>query len=331
MIAAVHKDEFDAALIEGFRRSTAQAYRALTAAQKDDAGARVGAVVRRRPCPLCADDSSPPSLHAKQGLEVVRCPRCAMVYSRVIFDEAADRAFYDRSAFQGSYLALKRNDAYAALERRKCRYIVACASRHVPHARRLLEIGSGAGRLLEAGRDAGWSVLGIEPSPDFAREARSRGLEVLEGWFPQSLPPERGSFDVVALLDVIEHAADPIGLLRAVRERLAPGGVVALQAPNYDSLLLRLEGDASAVICHGHWNYFDPGSLERCATQAGLRKLELETIISELDRIAEYPAPRMGTAALAVRGALPPPGGPTAQWLHEQLMGFKLFGLFAGA
>lgn len=328
----MHKDEFDAALIEGFRRSTAEAYRTLAAAQARESDAQLDAVVRRRSCPLCGAAGSGAVLHAKHGLEVVRCAGCRLVYSRVIFDAASDRAFYGPTPFQDSYLRLKRNDAYKALERRKCRYIVERASQHVGRSgRRLLEIGSGSGRLLEAGRDAGWQVLGIEPNPDFAREARSHGCKVLEGWFPQALPAACGSFHLIALLDVIEHADDPVGLLEATRARLAPGGVVALQVPNYDSLLGRLEGDASPVVCHGHWNYFDPASLSACAARAGLRTLELETIITELDRIGAYPALRIAAAAKAVCGRLPPQGGLTPDWLHEQRMGLKLFGLFAAA
>ena len=328
----MHKDEFDAALVEGFRRSTAEAYTMLATAQARDADAQVDAVVRRRSCPLCCTAGNGELLHEKHGLEVVRCTGCRLVYSKVIFDAASDRAFYGRTPFQDSYLRLKRNDAYSALERRKCRYIVERAARHVGlGGGRLLEIGSGSGRLLEAAREAGWQALGIEPNPDFAREARAHGCDILEGWFPEALPAERGKFNVVALLDVIEHADDPVALLTAARERLAAGGVIVLQVPNYDSLLMRLEGDASPVLCHGHWNYFDAASLRACAARARLRPMEVETIITELDRISAYPETKVGAAVRTICGHPPPAQGLTPEWMHMHLMGLKLFGLFAVA
>jgi SAM-dependent methyltransferase len=327
----VHKDEFDAALQPGFRRLTADAYRALNAAQEDDAASRLDAAVRRRACPLCGDDGAQPAVHVKHGLEVVRCQRCPMIYSRVILDEEAERAFYGLSGFQASYLALKRNDAYASLERRKCAYLVERAAQAAPQAQRFLEIGSGAGRLLEAAREAGWSALGVEPNPAFAAEGRRRGLEVLDGWFPQTPPPERGWFDVIAMLDVLEHAADPVALLTGARSRLGSDGLLMLQVPNYDSLLLQLEGDASPVICQGHWNYFTRDSLTRCGEQSGFKAVVVETIITELDRIAQLPETQVRETVRRVCGTAPPTGPLTASWLHERFLGFKLLALFRAA
>jgi 2-polyprenyl-3-methyl-5-hydroxy-6-metoxy-1,4-benzoquinol methylase len=326
----IGKDEFDAALRPGFRRATQSAYQALDASQTDESRQRLqGGGFREgsfetRSCPVCGAGTTQAPLLRKLGLEIVRCADCGMVYSRTVLDRRNDRAFYEETAFQSAYLQLKRNDDYAALERLKARYIVQMALQHAPDARSLLEIGSGAGRLLSAARDAGLSVLGVEANAGFAAESRALGHEVLEGWFPEVLEMTRGPFDVVAMLDVLEHCLDPRGFLRAVAARLAPNGVIVIQVPNYDSLLVRLEGAASSVVCHGHWNYFTPATLERCLRAASVDLLAAETIISEADRIAAFPRTRVAALAHEICGEVPPTQAPEAEWLHAHGLGYKL-------
>lgn len=326
----IGKDEFDAALRPGFRRATQRAYQALDASQADesrarlhDGGFREGSF-ETRSCPVCGAGAARAPLLRKLGLEIVRCAGCAMVYSRTVLDRRNDRAFYEETAFQSAYLQLKRDADYAALERLKARYILQLALQHAPRARSLLEIGCGAGRLLSAARDAGLSVLGVEANAGFAAASRALGHEVLEGWFPEVLGAARGPFDVIAMLDVLEHCLDPSGFLRAVIARLAPDGVIVIQVPNYDSLLVRLEGAASSVICHGHWNYFTPVTLERCLQSAGVDVCGSETIISEADRIAAFPRERVSALAIEICGAAPPAQGPDADWLHAHGLGYKV-------
>jgi len=100
--------------------------------------------------------------------------------------------------------------------------------------------------------------------------------------------------------------------------------VIVIQVPNFDSLLVRLEGAASSVICHGHWNYFTPVTLERCLRAADVEPLGSETIISEVDRIAAFPRERIAALALEICGHAPPAQGPDAHWLHAQRLGYKV-------
>ena len=328
----MHRDDFDAALIPGFRAATETHYRALVSAQTSDertrlesAGDGEAAVWTRRACPLCGTGAGA-GLLRKAGLDIVRCAGCAMVYSRTTLVDTQNRAFYGASAFQAAYLNLKRNPAYTALEELKCRYIVEMLAKHVPPGR-LLEIGSGAGKFLEAAKAAGWQTVGIEPNPLFAAECAKRNLHVIEGWFPESLQ-DPGPFAALAMLDVLEHAADPKALLESARARLPSGGILVVQVPNFDSLILRLEGVESPVICQGHWNYFDDRSLIRCGASIGLRVVHTETIISELDRIAGFSRERIAEVVSEIVPGSAIPQALTAEWLHAHRMGLKLLVYF---
>jgi SAM-dependent methyltransferase len=330
----IAKSDFDAALVPGFREATRREYAALDAAWDetssavlDGEGAFLPGTALNRDCPLCSAASSAAELRfTKLGMEIVTCRACGMTYSRQVLRADLDRQLYLRSAAQSGLHRLKRNEAYAKLERTKCRYIVQRIGAFRQPPGRLLDVGPGAGRLLEAAVAAGWQVLGVEADPELAAACRTAGFPVVEGFFPDCVPPgER--FDAIALLDVLEHSGQPAAFLKAVAERLAPEGVLAIQVPNLNSLLVQVEGATNTNFCHGHWNHFEAGTLERIARIAGLEPLEVETIISELDRILRHPRAEVTRVATALAGA-PRDGAIDAEWLHRRRLGYKLLGLF---
>lgn len=98
---------------------------------------------------------------------------------------------------------------------------------------RVLEIGTGKGRMLRELLRLGLEVRGIENNPWMVDESRR-----LHGDLPVTLVsghllpfPDR-SFDVVVSFDVFEHIAESDAHLGEVRRVLAPGGRYLLQTPN---------------------------------------------------------------------------------------------------
>jgi SAM-dependent methyltransferase len=57
---------------------------------------------------------------------------------------------------------------------------------------------------------------------------------------PAAALADLGQFDAIALWQVIEHVPDPSALIAASADALAPGGVLALAAPNPEALQLRI-------------------------------------------------------------------------------------------
>lgn len=322
----------------GFREAVRRDYAALAGACNEtwddvlaaDGSFRPGTAVERD-CPLCAAPAAEAeSLFIKLGMRMVMCRRCGLTYSRDVLNPEHDRRLYLQSAAQGSYRQLKRNAAYRALEETKCRYIVQQAQRHRRPPGLFLDVGAGSGRLLAAALEAGWQAIGVEADPVFAADAQASQLPVVQGFFPEAALP-MPHFHVITMLDVIEHAVDPVALLRSARDRLRPGGLLVIQVPNVDSLLVRLEGPDNSNFCHGHWNHFNASTLERSAVAAGFQPLETTTIISELDRVARFGGEAVGRAALKLTGAPPPAGGATADWVHAHRIGYKLLGYFRSA
>lgn len=96
---------------------------------------------------------------------------------------------------------------------------------------RCLDIGCGAGGMLAELTKLGEAV-GVDPTPFMVERAAARtGMRVLHGWLPDHVPVERGAWDVVTLLDVLEHIDDDAASLRTIAEILRPGGVCVITVP----------------------------------------------------------------------------------------------------
>jgi len=104
-----------------------------------------------------------------------------------------------------------------------------------PGESRLLDIGSGSGRLLKLARSAGWVAMGVEPDPSAAAVAREGGIEIVAADVGELPAAMDGSIDRIVLSHVIEHVYDPGALLRHCRRLLKPDGVLWLETPNLDS------------------------------------------------------------------------------------------------
>jgi 2-polyprenyl-3-methyl-5-hydroxy-6-metoxy-1,4-benzoquinol methylase len=330
----VTKDDFDAALHPGFRENTAQEYKVLAQASKETV-ASLGegsnsANWRQRDCPICSHSSlTARHLFSKVGMDIVVCKQCGLTYSRQVLRAEADRSLYELSPSQSAYHQLKRNKAYTSLERIKCSYVVQQASRFLPgnSPTRFLDIGAGSGTLLASACEAGWIAEGIEGNVVFFDICRRARLNVTQGYFPASAPQGR-TFDVIAMLDVLEHVEAPVDFLHAVDGLLNDGGVLIVQVPNLRSLLVQIEGAANNNFCIGHWNHFSAATLSDICTRSGLVQLEVETIISEFDRILAYPPDKIEStvAALTQTRIAVDELGP--QWLHDHQLGYKILGYF---
>ncbi len=107
---------------------------------------------------------------------------------------------------------------------------------NLPAAPRILEAGCGTGGNL-AMLSAFGTVAGLEPDAqarDFA--SRKGPFDVRGGRLPDEIPFEPESFDLVAALDVLEHVDDDLGSLRALREKLRPGGWLLITVPAFPFL-----------------------------------------------------------------------------------------------
>ena len=132
---------------------------------------------------------------------------------------------------------------------------------------RLLDVGAGSGVLVEQANRLGWEAEGVEPSAWLAERARERGLPVHVGTLP--LPALTPPYDVVTLVDVIEHVPDPRALVREAHRLLRPGGLLLVVTPDVSSVAARALGPRWWHYRIAHVGYFNPGTLDLLLSASG--------------------------------------------------------------
>lgn len=143
-----------------------------------------------------------------------------------------------------------------------------------PKGGRALEIGSGLGTFLKELRDRfHMTVRGVELSPQFAKIASQRfGIETFLGDASDFFKTDkRNSYDVIVMDQVLEHLYDPLSLLREVKKKLTPKGLLYVGVPN-------LSSPAAAkpdFFIPEHVSYFSPHTLALLVKQAGFRIIDV--------------------------------------------------------
>lgn len=101
----------------------------------------------------------------------------------------------------------------------------------LPADARILEAGCGTGGNLPMLSRHG-EVFAFDVSETARRLAAAWGsARIAEGALPDRIPFAEGGFDLVVLLDVLEHVEDDGAALRALRSRLQPGGRLLVTVP----------------------------------------------------------------------------------------------------
>ncbi|HEX6042101.1 class I SAM-dependent methyltransferase [Longimicrobium sp.] len=181
--------------------------------------------------------------------------------------------------------------------------------KRIPAERRtLLDLGAHVGRLIHLAAQAGWRAEGIELNPrTSAYAARATGLPVHRADL-RDLQAEGRRYAAVTLVDVLEHIAEPVGALRAVRGVLEPDGWIAVKVPHGPNQLLKerirgrvFRGYRPTVADNlVHVSHFTPGALRMALEQAGFTDIEIRAAAPVLP--PEVPGARRAARVAFLRG-----------------------------
>ncbi len=98
-------------------------------------------------------------------------------------------------------------------------------------SRRVLDVGCGAGNMAHHLRHYG-TYVGVDINSRPLRVARERNLTVAQG-SADTLPYADASFDIVALLDTVEHVPNETGVFAEAYRVLKPGGKLLVTVPAF--------------------------------------------------------------------------------------------------
>lgn len=195
-------------------------------------------------CNLCGRDDAEPWGRPKDGLRLVRCRDCGLIYVNPRPTPEALTAYYGQEYFDGG------DYAQDALREAMYRMEIAHMLPWIGSRGRFLDVGCAMGKFLSV-LPGTFDKSGVEFSADAARHAREAfGLDVRVGQLSDT-GVESSFYDVVQMRGVVEHLQDPRREVRAVRAALRPAGWFVLnQTPNL--------GGASALFYKERHNQVKP-------------------------------------------------------------------------
>lgn len=149
-----------------------------------------------------------------------------------------------------------------------------------------LDVGCGAGLLTEPLARLGAKVTGIDASPDVIAVARDHaaktGLDI--DYRVGDVQALAGTFDLITSMEVIEHVADPGIFVRALADRLAPGGLLIMSTPNatgWSKLLMITVAEGLGHVprgTHEFDKFIGPEAMKVLLADAGLKCIDIEGI-----------------------------------------------------
>jgi SAM-dependent methyltransferase len=167
----------------------------------------------------------------------------------------------------------------------------------------LLDVGTAAATFMHVAKERGWEVAGCEPNLWLCEWGRARyGFDIQAGTVFDHPYRER-SFDVVTVWDVLEHAPDPMRLLRECHRILKPSGLLVVSYPDIGSLAARVMGRRWVFLLSVHLYYFTRRTMSAMLERAGFEVVEMRRHIQqlELDYILGRAESAAGPLARAVR------------------------------
>ena len=241
-----------------------------------------GGRIEKFPCPLCGSNAgtikhtykSPPDVFGT--FTVRQCDVCRHMFTHPLPSKALLESIYDSDA----HLSFQSTKEHLEARREEDNSRWDLILRHI-RAGTVVDLGCGTGTFLALAPNHGLKGFGIEPYPKLAEFARNE-MEVEVYASLEELEDIVNSVDVIALWDVLEHLENPREILKQVKDRLRPGGLLVIGVPNAASLGARLFGGHWVGWCVPiHMHHFTIDILRRLLNEHGFHILE--------ERFIQYP------------------------------------------
>src|SRR5437879_109768 len=234
-------------------------------------------------CPICKQGQTVFLCHV-DGYDVWRCPTCCADFVEPTPDAASLKSLYSsKQWFEGG-----EKGGYRSYDQQTEHVLplfqnVLQEYEQTLFGRYILDVGCGYGTHLSIAAERGWKCFGVEVSQHALEVARSRYGErmFLVDRIEKLIPHE---FDVILLLDVIEHLSNPYEIFFELFSKgaIGPKTQVVITTPNARSW--------PAVSDPEHWTYRHPPSHLVFYSAEALRRLLTILHFRDVNVTGVYPS-----------------------------------------
>jgi 2-polyprenyl-3-methyl-5-hydroxy-6-metoxy-1,4-benzoquinol methylase len=243
----------------------------------------------RKTCELCRFDQFEPFKDIPRlNRKIVKCPNCGLVFVNPMekacltldFENGEQRELkYDRmksiAEKEGKHDedVINREETVRTLHFRSRQKII---EKHL-NGGRLLDVGCGRGFFLCNFVGSNVDYFGVEPRRRISEEAGKRvGADNIFCGTLKEAEFSSAYFDVVTMINLIEHLPCPADTLREANRVMKEGGILLIETPNVDSFLTAILGHRwHAFLESEHYCFFSARTLEKMLNNTGFKVLSV--------------------------------------------------------
>lgn len=233
---------------------------------------------------LCNGLSNCAFLCKINGFRAVKCYRCGLVYLNPQPNQEELKEYYIgyHNGIGGRSIGDDQRFLSSVGEQKLFQHILGLTSKLCPRGS-LLDVGCSYGHLIKSALKAGYDAYGIEPTEEpFNYARRLFGQRVYQSPLKECNFDE-ASFDIVTMINVLEHLPSPKNIVTDVYRILRPGGLFVVVVPNllfcwpivlwsaYITREHRLVSTLALFDTPFHLYFFTPCSLQRLLESSGFK------------------------------------------------------------
>jgi SAM-dependent methyltransferase len=211
------------------------------------------------------------------------CNKCGFVFASPVLNEELINKFYESmSNYEHPESVGVRPEVEIRQIQRQFEIISSRFSNGF--SGKALDIGCSTAVLLSRFQEAGWQVLGLDPSDKCIQISKKLNVDVIKGFFSVELLKKEAPFNLVILSHVLEHLVDPNIVIEGIRELLSDDGLLYIEVPN-----LMKPDNTKCYFGFEHVNFFTPVSLSNLILANGFALDRLATFDNGRDISPYYP------------------------------------------
>lgn len=228
-------------------------------------------------CPLCSSQNIKKKYcirNYSHAFRVDECIDCKFIFMNPRFNEDTIRSMYNNEYYCGtaeySYYDERKAENYSGFVWEKRIKII----RKYIKSGNFLDVGCAFGGFLKKA-SVYFIPHGVELSEYSGKHAKAMFGENIHIGTLNKHPFESGYFSVITMIELIEHAADPVFLLNESYKLLRKGGLLLIQTANMNGMQAKLLKDNYAMYMPGHLSYFTRHNLTELLRKIGFGKIQV--------------------------------------------------------
>jgi 2-polyprenyl-3-methyl-5-hydroxy-6-metoxy-1,4-benzoquinol methylase len=242
-------------------------------------------------CPLCKNKK-----HQQWG-DYLLCDKCKLIF---LSEKKEEKSLI--KSYTGGFLKSLRRKIFSRFRHfesygqyfsfmSKADKVTALIKKNIKDKKEvsLLDIGCNKGFLLHSAIQKGWNVYGIELVPEllipFKNKYKGLSDSLYIGSFDDNYNKlKKNSFDVISMIDVIEHFNNPAKTLKKVHSLLKKDGILIVQTPDsMSSMSKNLKSSWPALKKEEHLCVFNKKNYKQMMTELEFVKTSFYKPFDEAD------------------------------------------------